>query len=331
MVILAQQISAQGADTLMSFPPGHYPVLLHEAVDALAPRSGGRYLDGTFGGGGHTAALLAATTPDGRVLALDADPAAIARGEVVRTEFGGRLTLQQGNFAALADFATSIGFAPLDGILLDLGLSSFQLADAERGFSFASDGPLDMRFGPGATETAAAIINGRDEAELADLIFRYGEERWARRIARAIVRERERAPIETTGTLAAIVSRAVASSGAGRERIHPATRTFQALRIAANSELAVLEEALTGALTVLAPGGRLAIIAFHSLEDRIVKLFMRREATECICPPQLPVCVCDHHATLRLVTRKGIRPSEVEVAENPRSRSAILRVAERLP
>jgi 16S rRNA (cytosine1402-N4)-methyltransferase len=315
----------------MTSTSGHYPVMLHEAVEALAPRDGGRYLDGTFGGGGHTAALLTASAPNGRVLALDADPAAIARGETLRAEAGGRLMLQQGNFAELADFASTSGFAPLDGILLDLGLSSFQLADAERGFSFAHDGPLDMRFGPGATETAAAIVNGRDENELADLIFLYGEERWARRIARAIVRERERAPIDTTGALAAIVSRAVASSGAGRERIHPATRTFQALRIAANRELAVLEEALAGALAVLAPGGRLAIIAFHSLEDRIVKLFMRREATDCICPPQVPVCVCDHHATLRLVTRKGIRPSEAEIAENPRSRSAILRVAERLP
>ncbi len=331
MVALAPEIPAQKACTPMTSTPGHYPVLLHEAVEALAPRSGGRYLDGTFGGGGHTAALLVASAPDGRVLSLDADPAAIARGEALRAEFGARLTLQQGNFAELADFAHATGFAPLDGILLDLGLSSFQLADPERGFSFAADGPLDMRFGPGTTETAAAIVNGRDETALADLIFRYGEERWARRIARAIVRERERAPIETTGALAAIVSRAVASAGAGRERIHPATRTFQALRIAVNRELAVLEEALAGALTALAPGGRLAIIAFHSLEDRIVKLFMRREATECICPPQLPVCVCEHHATLRLVMRKGIRPSEAEVAENPRSRSAILRVAERLP
>lgn len=331
MVTLAPEIPAQKACIPMTLTPGHYPVLLHEAVDALAPRTDGRYLDGTFGGGGHTAALLAASAPAGRVLSLDADPAAIARGEALCAEAGGRLILQQGNFAELADFAKASDFAPLDGILLDLGLSSFQLADPERGFSFATDGPLDMRFGPGASETAAAIVNGRDETELADLIFLYGEERWARRIARAIVRERERAPIETTGSLAAIVARAVASSGAGRERIHPATRTFQALRIAANRELAVLEEALAGALTVLAPGGRLAIIAFHSLEDRIVKLFMRREATDCICPPQVPVCICDHRATLRLVTRKGLRPTEAEVAENPRSRSAILRVAERLP
>jgi len=331
MVTLAPEIPAQKACIPMTSIPGHFPVLLYEAVAALAPRTDGRYLDGTFGGGGHTAALLAASAPAGRVLSLDADPAAIVRGEALLAAVGERLTLRQGNFAELADFATATGFAPLDGILLDLGLSSFQLADAERGFSFATAGPLDMRFGPGAPETAAAIVNSRDETELADLIFLYGEERWARRIARAIVRERERAPIETTGVLAAIVARVVASSGAGRERIHPATRTFQALRIAANRELAVLEEALAGALTALAPGGRLAIIAFHSLEDRIVKLFMRREATDCICPPQVPVCVCDHRATLRLVTRKGLRPSEAEVAENPRSRSAILRVAERLP
>ena len=292
---------------------------------------GGRYLDGTFGGGGHTRALLAASAPDGRVLALDADPAAIARGEQLRAEFGSRLHLREGNFADLGRFAREEGFVPIDGILLDLGLSSFQLAEGGRGFSFASDGPLDMRFGPSATETAAAIVNGRDETELADLIFRYGEERWARRIARAIVRERERAPIETTAALAALVARSVASAGAGRERIHPATRTFQALRIAVNQELSVLEEALAGALAVLAPGGRLAVIAFHSLEDRIVKQFMRREATDCLCPPGLPVCVCGHLATLRLVERKGLRPGEAEIAANPRSRSAIMRVAERLP
>ena len=265
-------------------------------------------------------------------MSLDADPAAIARGEALQAEAGGRLTLQQGNFAELARFRAMrpVSRRSTGSCLISAShRSNWPMLSA--GFSFAADGPLDMRFGPGATETAAAIVNGRDETELADLIFLYGEERWARRIARAIVRERDRAPIETTGALAAIVSRAVASSGAGRERIHPATRTFQALRIAANRELAVLEEALAGALTALAPGGRLAIIAFHSLEDRIVKLFMRREATDCICPPQLPVCVCDHHATLRLVTRKGIRPSEAEVAENPRSRSATLRVAERLP
>jgi 16S rRNA (cytosine1402-N4)-methyltransferase len=310
---------------------GHLPVLLREAVDALSPRPGGRYLDGTFGGGGHARALLAASAPDGRVLALDADPAAIERGRVLQSEVGDRLVLREGNFARLAAFAHEAGFAPLDGILLDLGLSSYQLDDPARGFSFAGDGPLDMRFGPGATETVADLVNGRDEAELADLLFRYGDERWARRIARAIVRERARAPIQTTGALAAIVAGAVASTGASRERTHPATRTFQALRIAVNRELAVLPEALAGALEVLAPGGRLAVIAFHSLEDRIVKEFTRREATACICPPRVPVCICDHKASLRLIGRKGIRPGEAEIVANPRSRSATLRVAERLP
>ena len=314
-------------------PPasGHATVLVREAVEELAPHPGDRYLDGTFGGGGHTRAILEASAPDGRVLALDADPAAIARGEPLRAEYGDRLVLRQANFAALATVARETGFAPLDGVLLDLGLSSFQLADAGRGFSFQQDGPLDMRFGPGAGTTAAELINGAAEEELADILWRYGEERHARRIARAIVRERERAPIATSGALAALVARAVPHRPGERERIHPATRTFQALRIAVNGELDALESALDGALATLAPGGRLAVIAFHSLEDRIVKEFMRREATDCICPPHVPVCVCGHRATLRLVTRKGVRPAEAEVAANPRSRSALLRVAERLP
>ncbi len=311
-------------------PAGHIPVMLHEAVCALVPHAGGRYLDGTFGGGGHTRAILDATAPAGRVLALDADTAAIARGAALVAGSGGRLTLRQGNFGDLATFAATEGFVPLDGLLLDLGVSSYQLDDPARGFSFAADGPLDMRLGPGAAETAADIVNGRDETDLADLIFRYGEERWARRIARAIVRERERAPFETTAPLAALIARTVAATGAGRERIHPATRTFQALRIAANQELAVLEAALDATPAILAPGGRLAVIAFHSLEDRIVKTFMRREATDCICPPRQPVCTCDHRATLRLIERKGLRAGEAEVARNPRSRSAILRVSERL-
>ncbi len=311
--------------------PGHVTVLLHEAIEGLQPRADGRYLDGTFGGGGHTAAILAASAPSGRVLALDADPAAVARGQALQAEFGERLLVREENFAGLAGIARSAGFAPLDGVLLDLGLSSFQLADPSRGFSFMGDGPLDMRFGPGAIESAADIVNGQAEAELADLIFRYGEERFARRIARAIVRERAHTPIRTTGTLAALVARAVVSGGGARDRIHPATRTFQALRIAANRELTVLEEALAGALTILAPGGRLVVIAFHSLEDRIVKTFMRQESTGCICPPSVPICVCGHQATLRLIGRRGRRASAAETATNARSRSAILRVAERLP
>lgn len=315
--------------TIVTPTPGHIPVLLHEACDALAPRDGGRYLDGTFGGGGHTRAILEASAPGGRVLALDADPAAIARGERLRAEFGERLVVRESNFADLARVARDEGFAPLDGVLLDLGLSSFQLADAGRGFSFGGDGPLDMRFGPSATMSAAAIVNGYDEEALADIFFRYGEERWSRRIARAIVREREERPIATTGALAALVARAV-PYGPDRERIHPATRVFQALRIAVNRELAVLEEGLQGALAALGPGGRLAVIAFHSLEDRIVKEFMRSEATDCICPPRQPVCTCGHRATLRIVARKAIRAGAAEVAANPRSRSAVLRVAEKI-
>ncbi|HEX5504593.1 MAG TPA: 16S rRNA (cytosine(1402)-N(4))-methyltransferase RsmH [Thermomicrobiales bacterium] len=311
--------------------PGHVPVLPRETVEALRPRAGGRYLDGTFGGGGHTRALLDASAPDGRVLALDADPAAIARGAALRAEYGDRLLLREANFAALAGEARAAGFAPLDGVLLDLGLSSYQLADAARGFSFQASGPLDMRFGPGAATTAATIVNTYPEEELADLLRRYGEERQARRVARAIVRARERAPLATTADLAAVIAAAAPREhGRGRERIHPATRAFQALRIAVNGELAALEAALPAAVAALAPGGRLAVIAFHSLEDRIVKEFMRREATDCLCPPRVPVCVCGHRATLRPVTRKAIRADVAEVAANPRSRSAVLRVAERI-
>ncbi|MGN6675204.1 MAG: 16S rRNA (cytosine(1402)-N(4))-methyltransferase RsmH [Thermomicrobiales bacterium] len=310
-------------------PPGHTPVLLAETLAALQPHSGWRHLDGTFGGGGHTRALMAASAPAGRVLALDADPAAIARGAALVAEFGDRLTLREGNFSNLAEYARETGFAPLDGVLLDLGLSSYQLADSARGFSFNSDGPLDMRFGPGAITTAADLVNTLPEDELANLIFTYGEDRWARRIARAIVRHRASALFTTTAQLAAVVARAV-PAGRG-SKIHPATRTFQALRIAVNRELDVLEAALAGALDVLAPGGRLAVISFHSLEDRIVKQFIRREATDCLCPPITPVCVCGHRATVRPVTRKGIRAGAAEVAANPRSRSAILRVAEKLP
>ncbi len=331
MALLGRVADAQEVAATMEPPPGHISVMLNEAVAALMPRAGGRYLDGTFGGGGHTRALLSASEPDGRVLAIDADPAAIARGRLLQAEVGPRLVLCEGNFAQLATFAHEAAFTPLDGVLLDLGLSSFQLAAAERGFSFLHDGPLDMRFGPTAGETAATIVNQRDETELADLIFRYGEERWARRIARAIVRERDRAPITTTAALAAIVARAAGNAGGKRERIHPATRTFQALRIAVNSELQVLETALHAALQVLASQGRLVVISFHSLEDRIVKQFMRREATDCLCPPDSPICTCGHRATVRLIGRKGLRASAAEVALNPRSRSAILRIAERMP
>jgi 16S rRNA (cytosine1402-N4)-methyltransferase len=306
-------------------------VLLAEAISRLQPRPGGRYLDGTFGGGGHTRALLESSVPDGIVLALDADPAAIDRASTLRQDPGiaERLIPVRANFADLAVVARERGVAPLDGILLDLGLSSFQLDQPERGFAFRHEGPLDMRFDPDRGAPAGELVNSLPERELADLIWRYGEEPRSRHIARAIARERERAPIETTSRLAEIVAGALGGRR-GRD-IHPATRTFQALRIATNEELTALESALAGALDVLAPGGRLVVIAFHSLEDRIVKRFIERESAGCVCPPEIPVCVCGHRPKLQRITRRAVRPDAAEMEANSRARSAVLRVAERLP
>ena len=310
---------------------GHVPVLRDEAIAALNPRAGGRYIDGTFGGGGHARALLATSAPDGVVLAIDADPAAIARAEELRTEpeIGPRLVPVQRNFANLADVAQERGFPSVDGILLDLGLSSFQLDSAERGFAFRFDGPLDMRFDPTRGVSASELVNSLPETELADLIWRFGEEPGSRRIARAIVRERSNEQIVSTTQLASIVERALGGRR-GRET-HPATRTFQALRIATNDELGSLDAALHAAVNILRPGGRLAVIAFHSLEDRQVNRFMERESATCVCPPELPICMCDHQPRLQRVTRRAVRPSAGEAAANPRARSAVLRVAERLP
>lgn len=310
-------------------PPVHRPVLLQEVLEYLRVRPGGAYIDATFGGGGHSRAILEASAPDGRVLALDADPAAVARGEAMAREFPGRLVIRHSNFADLTRVARANGFDQVDGVLMDLGLSSFQLDEAERGFSFRHPAPLDMRFDPATDLTARDIVNTWPEPELARLLFEYGEEPKARRIARAIVSAREERPIETTVELAALVERAV--GGRRGMAIHPATKTFQALRIAVNRELEVLPVGLAAALDVLAPGGRLVVISFHSLEDRIVKRFFRTEASDCICPPHTPVCVCGHRARLRIVTPKPVRPSEEELEMNPRSRSARLRAAERLP
>jgi len=301
----------------------HVPVLTDEVVAGLQVRPGGRYLDATLGAGGHTASILHASAPDGLVLGLDADPEAIAFAGQVLRPFGDRVIMQVANFRNLATVIADVGFEFFDGVLMDLGFSSRQLADARRGFSFMHDGPLDMRMDPGQEQTAADLVNQVPEAELADLLWKYGEERHSRRIAGAIVRAR---PISSTGQLAELVARARGQ----REKIHPATRTFQALRIAVNSELENLSEALPQARNVLCPGGRLAVIAFHSLEDRVVKRFCQQEARDCICPPEIPICVCQHRATLRVVNRKPIRPSDKEVTANPRSRSARLRIAERL-
>jgi 16S rRNA (cytosine1402-N4)-methyltransferase len=304
--------------------------MLAEVIAALEPRSGSRYLDGTFGGGGHTRAILDASAPDGVVLALDADEDAIARGQQLAAdpEIGTRLRLVHANFADLASIAHSEGMTPLDGILLDLGLSSFQLDTSERGFAFRFDGPLDMRFDRSAGQPASELVNTLPPEDLMQILWRFGEEPRARRIVQMIERERRQTAIETTSQLAEIVSTAV--GGRRGSDTHPATRTFQALRIATNGELAVLEQALAGAVSSLAPGGRLAVISFHSLEDRLVKQFIRHEAATCICPPEQPVCTCDHRPRLRSLG-KAIKPGPDEISRNPRGRSAILRIAERLP
>jgi 16S rRNA (cytosine1402-N4)-methyltransferase len=301
----------------------HVPVLYEEVLAGLQVRPGGRYLDGTLGAAGHAAGILNASTPGGRLLGLDADPDAVAYAREVLRPFGNRATLRVANFRHMKAVAVAEGLSDLDGILLDLGLSSRQLADPERGFSFSQEGPLDMRMDPGMDDTAAGLLNSLPEEELADLLWRYGEERLSRRIARAIVAAR---PVTSTSQLAAIVAR-VAGRG---QKIHPATRAFQALRIAVNDELQSLAEALPQVRDLLRPGGRAAIISFHSLEDRLVKQFFQQESRDCICPPELPVCACGHRATLAVVSRKPIRPAEGEVKRNPRSRSARLRVAERL-
>src|SRR6266498_2854222 len=282
----------------------HVPVLLSEVLDGLAPRSGGHYLDGTLGGGGHAAAVLEASAPNGRLLGIDADPAALAAAGTRLAAFGERATLAHGNFRDIGRLAHEHGFEQIDGLLLDLGVSSHQIDTPERGFSFAVDAPLDMRLDPTGGETAADLVNGTPEGELADLIYRYGEERGSRRIA-------------TTGELADLVARAL---GGRRGKIHPATRTFQALRIAVNRELESLEMALPQAVELLAPGGRIAVISFHSLEDRIVKLFFRAESGYGGVG----------QARLQIVTKKPIEATEQEARTNPRSRSAKLRIAERV-
>lgn len=306
--------------------PGHVPVLLRETVDLLVTRPGARYVDGTTGLGGHAEAILEAGGPEARLLGIDADPDALVPARKRLARFGGRVRLVQGNFRDVGVIAAREGFVPAAGVLFDLGVSSLQLGPSGRGFAFRWDQPLDMRMDPGLPASAADIVNSYAEQELADLIYRYGEERRSRAIARAIVRAR---PIATTMQLARVVEQAVGGAGS---RIHPATRTFQALRIAVNRELDALAAALGAAHDLLdAPGGRLAVISYHSLEDRIVKEFIRRASRDCICPPGLPACVCGHRATLRPVTRGAVMPSPAEVAANPRARSARLRVAERLP
>lgn len=302
----------------------HEPVLYQEIIHALRPFDGGFYVDGTVGAGGHASGILEASAPNGKLLGFDVDPQALnlARDQLAR--FSNRAVLVNDSYTALKHHVLSLGWEVIQGIVLDLGLSSMQLDTPERGFSFRTDGPLDMRFDPQAETRAADLVNTLPERELADIIFRFGEERRSRQVARAIVSAR---PLNTTRELADIVRRVVPK---GRSRVHPATRTFQALRIATNKELEAVRDVLPQAISVLAPGGRLAVISFHSLEDRLVKTFFRQESRDCICSPEQPVCNCNHQAVLKLITRKPIQPTQTEIEANPRSRSARLRVVERL-
>jgi 16S rRNA (cytosine1402-N4)-methyltransferase len=309
---------------------GHLPVMVEEVMNALSPVPGSFQIDATVGGGGHSLRILGAASPGGRLLGLDADAAAIERSRARLAPFGDQVVLRRSNFEAIGSVARQAGFDPVDGILMDLGLSSWQLADRERGFSFRTEGRLDMRFDPTTGVPAADLVASLDESELTDLFRRHGEEPHARRIARAIVTERSRDPIQTADRLAAVVERAVPSQPRGRRRIHPATRVFQALRIAVNRELEVLPVALDDAVALLRPGGRLVVIAYHSLEDRIVKRFLAAERRGCICPPVLPVCVCGHTPRMAPVGHQPQVPTDAEVAANPRARSARLRVARRL-
>ncbi len=303
--------------------------MLNETIDLLAIKPGGRYIDATFGGGGHSRAILDASAPDGTLLALDADPAAIERSSGLVRDFKERLTIVQANFARLADVAADHEFDQVNGILFDLGLSSFQFDQHERGFSMHADVRLDMRLDPDAEgPTAWEIVNEWPPEQIADVIYQFGEERRSRRVARVIADRRVESPISTNAELAEIVQAAV--GGRRGARIHPATKTFQALRIAVNQELDVLRTGLVAARDLLAPGGRLAVISFHSLEDRIVKQFFQREARDCVCPPDFPVCNCDHKSSLRIITRRPVSPTDEEQRSNPRSRSARLRVAERI-
>ena len=302
----------------------HTPVLYQEIIHALQPRDLGRYVDGTLGAGGHARGILEACAPGGRLLGLDVDPQALALARETLAPYGERATLVQASYETLAAQLSALGWDAVDGVVLDLGASSMQFDRPERGFSFLQDGPLDMRFGPSAPTSAADLVNGLDESELADLIFRYGEERDSRKIARAIVRAR---PLHTTRELAAVIQAASPRRG---DRIHPATRTFQALRIAVNEELASVENTLPQAVAALRPGGRLAVISFHSLEDRIVKDFLREQSQEHVNPPYERLYEVERKAVVKLITRKPLTASEEETRDNPRARSAKLRVAEKL-
>jgi 16S rRNA (cytosine1402-N4)-methyltransferase len=314
----------QASDTGDRLP--HSPVLYQEILQALQPKQGRVYVDGTLGAGGHAWGILEASSPDGLLLGLDVDPQAIEIANERLSKFYGRYTIRQASYTTLVDQLASIGWNKVHGIVLDLGLSSMQLDTPGKGFSFSVDDPLDMRFDPGNPVRAEDLVNDLSEEDLARIIFEYGEERLSRQVARSIVQSR---PVKSTRQLADIISRSIGNQYRG-SHIHPATRTFQALRIEVNQELQAIKAVLPQAIRSLLPGGRLAVIAFHSLEDRLVKETFRMESRDCICPPKQPICTCGHKAVIREIIRRPIRPGEAELHENPRARSARLRIAEKL-
>jgi len=302
----------------------HQPVLYQEIIHALQPHRGGFYIDGTIGAGEHAWGILEACQPDGLLLGLDVDPQALELAHERLAPYGQRAILVRASYTTILEQLQRVGRKTVDGILLDLGMSSIQLDTPQRGFSFQVDAPLDMRFDPSNPVKAADLVNSKPENELADILYRFGEERHSHQVAQAIVRAR---PVTSTRQLAEVVARV---TGGRRKGLHPATRTFQALRIAVNHELEAVEDVLPRAVACLVSGGKLAVISFHSLEDRLVKQFMRRESQDCLCPPRQPVCTCGHRASLREINRHPVRPQEAELRNNPRARSARLRVAERL-
>ena len=301
----------------------HTPVLLSETLKAMAVLPGGRYIDCTLGSAGHAASIMEHASPGGQLLGIDADPNAIEIARKKLDAYRDAVLLVNDNFANLQAICIKHDFFPVHGILLDLGLSSMQLDTSHRGFSFQKDEPLDMRFNPEQKITAADIVNTSPEERLANIIYTYGEEIHSRKIAREIINNR---PIATTLQLAQLIESAIGRRG----KIHPATKTFQALRIAVNHELEHLETVLKQAVELLGYEGRLVVISYHSLEDRIVKQFMQKESRDCVCPPGTPVCVCGHTPSLRIINKKVIIPSDTEIDHNPRSRSAKLRTAERI-
>jgi 16S rRNA (cytosine1402-N4)-methyltransferase len=302
----------------------HVPVLAEEIVSLLDPRPGETIVDATFGAGGHASLLAARLRGDGKLIAIDRDPTVGPYFERFRRETGVKARLHHGEFSSVLQHLAENG-VKADAILLDLGVSSMQLDRPERGFSYAVDAPLDMRMDPSATYSARDLVNDSDERDLADIFKRYGEERYARQIARAIVKRRKTEPFERTGDLVEVIKGAIPAPARFGEG-HPAKRVFQALRIEVNDELGAVERALPAALQMLRPGGRLAVISFHSLEDRIVKQFLRKQEQGCTCPPDFPVCVCGSEPTMRATPRRAVRPTAAEIARNPRAQSARLRI-----